>query len=110
MNGADIDKLPAGAEMDRLIAQNVMPMYPSEIPHYSALIYLAMLVQGEMQKRGYWMRLDSPFYLGDTWRVGFTSLGASGWNGRPDYASPGNTPALAICRAALRVVFEQPTL
>lgn len=47
-------------------------------------------IQELMQNRGYWMVLKSPFEPRGSWFCGFTPLGASGWNGQPDYHGTGS--------------------
>lgn len=52
-------------------------------------------------KEGWWLKLTSPFRPGEPWHGGFTPHDTIGWNGRPDYAASGSTPAKAIFEAAL---------
>jgi hypothetical protein len=82
------------------------PTMPS-VPHFSTDNALAFAVQTEMHRRGYWMQLRSPFGDASDWSCGFTPHKTTGWNGRPDYSAQADTPALAVCRAALLVVNDQ---
>ena len=100
-----------GRELDLAVATEVFAR-PNPLairaagwrPHYSTELKAAFEAVAEMQRRGYWLRLISPFQPGQPWWAGFTSLGASGWNGRPDYEASGPTPMVAICRAALLTI------
>ena len=60
----------------------------------------------KMSERGWWARIDSPFTKneGEFYTCGFTPMGTTGWNGRPDHYSQGKTAPLAICIAALRAI------
>ena len=71
---------------------------------YSTDLKAAFELAIEMEARGYWLRLISPFQAGEPWWAGFTPLGTSGWNGRPDYEASGPTPMVAICRAVLLTI------
>ena len=73
-------------------------------PRYSTDLRAAFELVAEIEARGYWLRLVSPFQPGQPWWAGFTPLGVTGWNGRPDYEASGPTPMVAICRAALLTV------
>lgn len=48
--------------------------------------------------------VKTPFETGGDFIVGFTPLGMSGWNGRPDFMGTAKTMALAACLAALDAV------
>jgi hypothetical protein len=53
--------------------------------------------------------VKSPFMAGEPYHAGFTPLGCTGWNGRPDFAGSGETAPLAICRAALLALAALPS-
>lgn len=60
----------------------------------------ALALYGEMVTAGtHWVQMNSPMYKGGSWRVGWTELGASGWNGRPDRVAMGKSCVEAILRA-----------
>lgn len=69
----------------------------------------AWLVVEKLQNR-FWLELKSPCSSGGKWFASFAPLGASGWNGQPDFCGTGETAPLAVCRAALAVFAktEQP--
>lgn len=73
-------------------------------PHYSTDLDAAFGVVAEMQRRGYWLRLISPWRPGELWSAGFTPHDTTGWNGRPDYEAFARTPMEAISHAALGAV------
>ena len=81
-------------------------------PRYSTEIADAMLLQAEMQKRGFWLKLTSPWEPNRPncvlWNAGFTEHGFTGWNGRPDHRGQGETAALAISLAALEALSAPP--
>ncbi len=121
---ADIE---AGRELDALIAQQIFgytldyefadicdgPIVKELhdqydewgiLPHYSTEMGDAWEIVGEMEQRGYWCQMRTPFQAppdGDGHWAGFTPHGTSGWNGRPDHWTSAETLPLAICRAAL---------
>lgn len=64
-------------------------------------------IQELMERRGYWMELKSPFNVGENWACGFTALGCSGWNGRPDYQGFAKTAQEAAVNAVLE--YEKST-
>lgn len=67
----------------------------------------AMWVVEEMERRGYWCQMRTPFSEpkgDDGYWVGFTPHGTTGWNGRPDNWTKGSTLPHAICLAALATV------
>jgi hypothetical protein len=125
--------LEAGRELDALVAERVMGCrvewhegrpycgdgvtccYPHAEPDrdaqlsgdlapYSTDHNAAMQVVAALARRGYWLRLQSPFAPGDPWFAGFTPHETSGWNGRPDFERKGDAAPVAICRASLLVV------
>lgn len=75
-----------------------------EIPPFSSDIAAAWNVIERMQELGWWARLTTPFEPGQPWFCGFTPLGTSGWNGRPDHQEGAETMPLAICRCALKAL------
>lgn len=60
-----------------------------------------------MAAQGFWSEVRSPFMrepggtLDTGWWVGFTPLGTTGFNGRPDFAASGPNFAIAAARAAV---------
>ncbi len=44
-------------------------------------------------------RMTTPFNLGDKYLCGFTPLGVTGWNGKPDIVSDGESLPQAITKA-----------
>ena len=122
------DELQAGPELDALVAEKVMGWgkrdeitfedrggnrYTTwndghfknpDLPAFSVRIQDALLVEDEMERRGFWMSLKSPFVKNAPWHAGFTERGTTGWNGRLDFRGSADTPALAICRAALQAM------
>jgi hypothetical protein len=117
--------LPAGRELDVAVAQALLAAQPDArvslaggIPAIalghaptvtvrwrpSTFPVDALHAAEMMHARGYWLELHSPFMAEDTeWWAGFTPLATTGFNGRPDHTARGATPALAICRAILKV-------
>ena len=67
-------------------------------------IELAFSVVKEMEQRGFWMKLTSPFHPGLPWYAGFTPHDTTGWNGTPDHVGQGDTLETAILLAALEAV------
>jgi hypothetical protein len=61
----------------------------------------AMVLQKIMDKKGFWLRLESPFSSGSEWFAGFTPHEMTGWNGTPDNFVNGKTHAEAITKAFL---------
>ena len=55
----------------------------------------------------YWMEFHTPFRVGDPSFAGFTPLGTSGWNGRPDNQCGAEKPAKAITRAYVLVMTQE---
>jgi len=74
-----------------------------EVPAFSTSIAAAWEIVDKASEMGYHARVKSPFMPGELYWAGFTPHGSTGWNGRPDYEGSGETAALAICRAALRL-------
>lgn len=70
---------------------------------YSTNIGAAWQVVEELSDR-FHLQLTSPFQFNEPWWAGFTPLGVTGWNGRPDFKASGDTAPLAICLAALKAV------
>jgi Phage ABA sandwich domain len=73
------------------------------VSEYSTDIAAAWEVVEKMSDRFHW-RIQSPFEAGGLWFAGLTPLGATGWNGRPDYNIGDHSAPLAICLAALKAV------
>lgn len=71
------------------------------VPDYSITWEGMRLVVESMQAKGWWLVLKSPFVLGEPYYAGFTPLGTSGWNGRPDFGASGDDAPHAVCLAAL---------
>lgn len=57
-----------------------------------------------MEARGWTWRFLTPFEAGGQYAAGLTPMGASGWNGRPDFEVLALSLPEAICRAALAAV------
>jgi hypothetical protein len=74
------------------------------VPWYSFNPNDAFMVVDSLAAKGFWLSVKSPFEAHDlVWRAGFTPHSTTGWNGRPDHCGEGDTPALAICLAAVAV-------
>ena len=58
----------------------------------------AMMCAKKMEDKWHW-ELYSPFIIDEPYFAGFTPLGVTGWNGRPDHQKGAETPELAICLA-----------
>ena len=123
MTNDEIDKLEAGRELDALVAEKVMGLEISQtsrgtdnptirvitdgVPHYRTMrcystnISAAWEVVEKLQQQ-FHLRLNSPFDFGDPYFAGFTPLGVTGFNGRPDFEASAPTAPLAICRTALK--------
>ena len=91
-----------GRELDKALALALG--YRSFAWHPSERIVDAWQVVEVMMQRGFHARLKTPFESGQPFFAGFTPLGVSGWNGRPDHEGSGDSMPLAICRAALQAV------
>lgn len=113
------------AELDRLreqVIEEVMGRTPARVmietgkminvsyrrgehePNYSRDIAAAWLVVRNIEHRGYYWKIHTPFRQGDPHFAGVTPQGITGWNGRPDFEGSGETMPEAICKAALLVV------
>lgn len=77
------------------------------VPPYSTNIAAAWEVVDELVHRFHTV-VKGPFHVGSDWFAGFTPVGVTGWNGRPDHKASGSTAPLAICRAALLAVRASP--
>lgn len=77
--------------------------WDADCPAFSTNIGAAWLVVQELES-AFHATLKTPFMKGDMYWAGFTPLGATGWNGRPDFSGKGHTMPLAICHSALLVV------
>jgi hypothetical protein len=73
------------------------------LPYYSEEIRTAMLVVGKLSDRFHAV-MKTPFVKGGKHICGFTPLGMTGWNGRPDFEAVEETLEIAICKAALLAV------
>lgn len=49
------DELQAGPELDALVAEKVMGWGKPDLPAFSVRIQDALLVEDEMERRGFWM-------------------------------------------------------
>lgn len=56
-----------------------------------------------MEGDRYWGEVRTPFDDADRYYAGFTLWGFTGWNGVADFDAVADTPARAICLAALAV-------
>jgi hypothetical protein len=97
---ADYDpSWPSGWELDRLIGRLIFAT-ETRLRSFRTMIGAGILLTYQ-QDRGYWAQIRTPFVTGDLYWAGFTPLGATGWNGVPDYYASGPTLPLAVCYAAL---------
>lgn len=55
-------------------------------------------------KRGWWCVVKSPFEGGQPWHAGFTPLGTTGWNGRPDWKGSGDDAPMAVALAVKEMI------
>lgn len=67
----------------------------------------------EMTRRGWWAAIKTPFSPGESpnghlYWVGFTPLGTTGWNGRPDHQVGDVTLRGALWRAVLLTLLSTP--
>ncbi len=76
-------------------------------PPYSRGLASAWEVVGQIQAKGFWWKIVSPFTADSPWSAGFTPQGVTGWNGRPDYEGHGATFELAVCEAVLAWAAEK---
>lgn len=129
MTEQEIDEMEAGPKLDALIAEHVMGLKPPFAyadataggghgdpggyrigPRpYSTTSEAALFVIGQMESRGYWCQMRTPFgpvgtVSYDGYWAGFTPHQTTGWNGKPDSWTNAHSLALAICRAALKSV------
>ncbi len=133
LTAEQIDAMPAGRELDDLVAQVVLgwhrsgegeympecwfspptpihptgPQYEGGLPAFSGHLKNAGLVIDHMRRTHYWeMRTEfrPGTPRGDLCWVGLTPHGVTGFSGIPDFTSPGETLELAICRVSLRCV------
>lgn len=119
-----IERMPAGREMDALVAKYVMgwrphfrnsAFYVPEAEECSLMgrpkaaigewcpstnIAAAMEVVERLSMTHHW-RLCTPFMPGAKFFAGLTEHGIAGWNGTPDNYAPGDSLPHAICRAAI---------
>ncbi len=103
MTRDEILNMPAGREMDSLIAKYVIEVPDARgVYRFSADIYDAWMVVSTL---GMWKDFDFIVHLGvDGWEAGWVEFDHEGYEHR--YACYAKTPALAICRAALLAVME----
>jgi hypothetical protein len=107
LTGKRIDAMPAGREMDRLVAKatgNPVHRYSDQYEYaWGALEGFA---------DGHEMHADvrTPFGPGDPFWAGLTPMNVTGWNGRSDWRASGETMPLAVCRAILRAAHCKPQL
>jgi len=131
MKPEGIENMPAGPEMDALVAQKVMAwdlsanrIYPNLQDDFncdfrplssfqpSTDIAAGWQVVEQMQSLGYWCQARTPFGppgskgCDGCW-AGFTPHLTTGWNGRPDGWTHAETLPLAICRAALLALTQE---
>lgn len=116
MTREELEQMPAGREMDALIAERVMDyklidgpeslevgkmMYytPDQIPAFSTNIGAAWLVAEKMNRDYFTLEIHSSVLSG---------AGVRFWgpNSGPTYSATAETVPLAICRAALIAVME----
>jgi hypothetical protein len=72
------------------------------VPRYSTDGTAMLALWAEMQKRGWWGQVRTPFDDDEkVYWAGFTQWGFTGWNGRPDYPASGETAPEAVALAAL---------
>jgi hypothetical protein len=95
-------------EIDARVAREVMGLQNGNIP-YSTDMNAAMEVVASLGKKGLFMKLHSPFAPSEGDTPGYTAWWASfdnhGWADKdPPYQANADTPALAICFAALEAV------
>ena len=79
----------------------------ARIPPYSTNIAAAWEVVERLRNR-FHARITTPFTAGEQFFCGFTPLGITGWNGRPDFSAGAETAPLAICLAALKAMEALP--
>ena len=97
------DELQAGPELDALVAEKVMGW--GEARSSSILgSHSGCAAGGGRDGAARLLDVKSPFVKNAPWHAGFTERGTTGWNGRLDFRGSADTPALAICRAALQAM------
>lgn len=104
MTRDEILNMPAGREMDSLVAKYIMKVSDArEVFFFSTDIYVAWEVVKKIMSE-YWFSINTPCdSRSGMWEVDFMSLrDKSPFN----YISYGDTAPLAICRAALLAVME----
>lgn len=124
----DVDQMPAGRDMDKLIAQKIFGwgrlgiMPPGEqvtslgygapmnavlriVPHYSTDIADAW----DVARISAAFFLEHPFTVGDSWCARFEDRGDGTWQDEVVVRAVGSTAPLAICRAALKFVEARET-
>jgi hypothetical protein len=102
----DIGTMPAGPEMDALVAEKVMgyTSWAFGVPRYSTNLETAWEVVEKMKPVWVNFRLSFGPYLVVDGKL------ANGWELEPAWCSPrcgyGETAPLAICRAAIKICIE----
>jgi hypothetical protein len=64
----------------------------------------AWMIVDRMAQLGWWAQLQTPADGSASYWCGFTSVGFTAWNGKPDYWQDAATMPLAICEAAIQAV------
>lgn len=97
--------LVAGIEPgDLMLGDTAKPGWAEPLPGYATDIRTAWNVVIRLGEK-YHAVLRTPFEKGSKkYSCGFTPLGCTGWNGRPDIEAIEKTMELAICKAALLAV------
>lgn len=128
----EIEKMPAGSELDRLVAELVLgwrkislgelrpghTRYPDkvvwdtlkgpygdrDIEDFTPSVWLdkGWSVVNAMAKKGFWLKLQTPFCIGQPYFAAFDQHGVT--DSRPPWEASGETAALAICKSALLVM------
>ena len=65
-------------------------------------------LQARAEERGYWLRIQSPFFLEEPWFAGFQKHGATGVNGRPEFEVGDASPERAVEKAYALLVASLP--
>lgn len=73
------------------------------LPRYSLDLFSSWPIVEKLSDRFHAV-IKTPFQKGAKFVCGFTPLGCSGWNGRPDFQAVEATLPLAICKAALLTI------
>jgi len=79
--------------------RDLVPDYPNDT---AAAMDLALSIGDK-----YWMELHTAWRIGDPCFAGFTPLGTTGWNGRPDNQCEAEKPAKAIVRAFVLAMTQE---